>query len=84
MPWNGPIFNGEDLAAFARIGGPTVPLLTAAQEPGPVLGFGGAHPQVVNFTMADGSTRNMSYALDTTTLGQLCHRADGQVINLFE
>jgi len=81
MPWNGPIFNGEDLAAFTRIGGPTVPLLNPSQDPGPILGFGSAHPQVVNFTMADGSTRNFSYQLDTTTLGQLCNRADGQVIN---
>ncbi len=81
MPWNGPIFNGEDLAAFTRIGGPTVPLLTPNQEPGLTLGFGSAHPQAVNFTMADGSTRNFPYQLDTTTLGQLCHRADGQVIS---
>lgn len=84
MPFNGPIFNGEDLAAFARIGGPTVPLLESHQEAGAILGFGSAHPQIVNFTMADGSTRNFSYQLDTTTLGQLCHRSDGQVINLLD
>ena len=84
MPWNGPMFNGEDLAAFARIGGPTVPLLQSHQEPNAILGFGSSHPQVVNFAMTDGSTRNFSFQLDTTTLGQLCHRNDGQVINLLD
>ena len=82
MPWNGPIFNGEDLAAFARIGGPTVPLLRPGDEPGSIFGFGSAHPGVVNWTMADGSTRNLSYSIDTTTLGQLCNRNDGQVVQL--
>lgn len=84
MPWNGPMFNGEDLAAFARIGGPTVPLLQSHQEPGAILGFGSAHPGVVNFAMADGRTRNFAYELDTTTLGQLCHRSDDQVIKLLD
>ena len=82
MPWNGAMFNGQDLAAFARIGGPTVPLLQSHEEPGAILGFGSAHPQVVNFAMADGSTRGLSYQLDTITLGQLCHRSDGQIVDL--
>jgi len=82
MPWNGPIFNGDDLAAFSRVGGPTVPLLQPHEEPGLIFGFGGPHPQVVNFTMADGSTRNIAYSIDTITLGHLCNRKDGAVIAL--
>ena len=82
MPFNGPIFNGDDLAAFARLGGPTVPLLRPTDEPGALFGFGSAHPGVVNFTMADGSTRNLSYSIDTITLGKLCNRQDGEVVQL--
>ncbi len=78
MPFNGPIFNGEDLTAFARIGGPTVPIASHAyDEPGPILGFGSWHPGVTNFAMADGSVRSVSNLIDTETLGRLCHRADG-------
>lgn len=80
MPFNGPIYNGEDLAAFSRIGGPTVPLLRPADPPGPILGFGSAHPATVNFTLADGSTRSVAYGLDTVALGRLCNRSDGAVI----
>ena len=82
MPWNGPIFNGEDLTAFSRVGGPTVPLRQAHEEPTAIFGFGGPHSQVVNFTMADGSTRGVAYTIDTTTLGHLCNRHDGQTVSL--
>ena len=84
MPWNGPIFNGDDLAAFSRIGGPTVPLLQPHEEPAAIFGFGGPHPQVVNFTMADGSTHSLPYSIDTITLGNLCNRKDGEVVNLLD
>ncbi len=80
IPYNGPIFNGEDLAAFARVGGPGVPLLGPRAEPGSILGFGSSHPGVCNFARADGSTATVDMNLDTVTLGQLCNRADGEVI----
>ncbi len=79
-PYNGPIFNGEDLAAFARVGGPGVPILGPKDAPGSVLGFGSWHPGVCNFVRADGSTGSISANLDTVTLGQLTNRADGEVI----
>lgn len=79
IPYNGPIFNGQDLAAFARIGGPGVPLLGARQEsPTGILGFGSWHPQSCNFVYADGSTHSVNNSVDTVTLGKLCHRADGE------
>lgn len=80
MPFNGPMYNGEDLAAFARVGGPTVPLLGPQDAPAPILGFGSAHPSVTNFVFVDGNTRALAMFIDTIALGQLCHRADGQVI----
>lgn len=80
IPYNGPIYNGQDLSAFARIGGPGVPLGNGAGDPGPfILGFGSWHPGNCNFTFLDGSTRAISNQIDTVTLGQICNRADGAV-----
>lgn len=81
MPYNGPLYNGEDLAAFARVGGPGVPLTRTRDEaPGPILGFGSWHPNACNFAFGDGSVRGIDPLIDTQTLGYLCNRADGQVI----
>lgn len=83
MPYNGPIYNGEDLAAFTRIGGPTVPIArNPFEEPGSIMGFGSWHSGVCNFAMADGSTRSVNNYLDTETLAQLCHRADGNFVSV--
>lgn len=77
QPYNGPLFNGEDLAAFARLGGPGVPLARDRNDPpGPVLGFGSWHPGVCNFVLSDGSVRPISNQIDTITLGRLCNRED--------
>ena len=79
IPYNGPIYNGQDLAAFARIGGPGVPILGPKEEsPTGILGFGSWHPQSCNFVYADGSTHSVQSKIDTVTLGKLCNRADGE------
>ena len=77
VPFNGPVFNGQELVAHTRIGGPGVPLLTANDEPGPLFGFGSWHPGTTNFVLVDGSTSSRSNNLDPLVLGQLCHRKDG-------
>lgn len=82
QPYNGAIFNGEDVAAYSRVGGPGVPLLPPNMESGPVFGFGSWHPGVCNFVMADGSTHAVALTLDTILLGDLCHRSDGNVASL--
>ena len=80
QPFNGPLYNGQDLAAFARIGGPGVPLARGQNdEPLPILGFGSWHAGVCNFVMVDGSVQAVNNLIDTTTLANLCHRADGAV-----
>jgi len=77
-PYNGPIYNGEDLAAFSRIGGPGVPILGKADtSPTQVFGFGSWHPGTCNFVFADGSTKAIENGIDTVTLGQMCNRHDG-------
>ena len=80
-PFNGPMFNGSELVAHSRIGGPGVPILTGKEEPGEIFGFGSAHPTGCNFVNADGSTRTQSSSMDTILLANLCHRTDGNVIN---
>ena len=80
IPYNGPIYNGDDLAAFTRVGGPGVPILSQHKNPiSSVLGFGSWHSSVCNFVFADVSTHSISNNIDTVTLGQLCNRADGNV-----
>ena len=60
-PFNGPIYNGEDLAAFTRVGGPGVPLQGISNlSSSRVFGFGSWHPGTCNFVSADGSTRAIS------------------------
>ncbi len=80
IPFNGPIYNGQDLSAFARVGGPGVPLQSGVhgQQSG-ILGFGSWHKGVCNFVNADGTTRAVATDIDTVTLGRLCNRADGKV-----
>ncbi|MEM7785645.1 MAG: DUF1559 domain-containing protein [Planctomycetota bacterium] len=80
-PFNGPIYNGEDLAAFTRVGGPGVPIATNKDfVASSVLGFGSWHPGVCNFVSVDGSVRSINNYLDTVTLGQYCNRRDGDFI----
>lgn len=80
IPYNGPIYNGEDLAAFTRVGGPGVPILSGSKKSSTsILGFGSWHPGTCNFVFADGSTKAIENRIDTVTLGQLCHRSEGGV-----
>lgn len=81
-PFNGPLYNGLELVAHSRIGGPGVPILSTSDEPGDIFGFGSAHPGGCNFVQVDGSTRTYRNSLDTLVLADLCHRSDGNVINL--
>ena len=82
VPFNGPMFNGQELVAHTRIGGPGAPLLSTADEGSDLLGFGSAHAGVTNFVFADGSTTSVSNFLDTVVLGNLCHRSDGELVSL--
>ncbi len=82
IPFNGPIYNGQDLMASARVGGPGVPLATSMESsPATILGFGSWHPARCQFSFADGSTRSVSSDIDTQTLGYLCNRNDGQTVD---
>ncbi len=82
VPYNGPIYNGQELVAHTRIGGPGVPILSSSEEPGFLFGFGSWHPGVCNFVFGDSNTRSVRNSVDTILLGNLCHRNDGQIADL--
>jgi prepilin-type N-terminal cleavage/methylation domain-containing protein len=74
------IYNGDHVFNSSRIGGPTAPIVRNIRDTqNGLTSWGSWHPQVCNFTLADGSTRSVSSLIDTETLGYLCNRKDGQV-----
>ena len=78
VPENGPIYNGLDLPAFARIGAPGIPLARNGEDTTmPIIGFGSWHPGVCPFVLADGSVNTVDNFMDTEVLRQYCHRGDG-------
>lgn len=82
-PENGPLYNGKDLPAFARIGGPGVPLARGPEDLSvPVLGFGSWHPGVCNFAMVDGSVQSVDVFMDSKTLQAMCTRQDSLSLTL--
>jgi prepilin-type processing-associated H-X9-DG protein len=53
-------------------------------QPSPRLGsyFGGAHTSGMNGLLADGSVRTISWSISQTTFFNLCHKSDGNVLQL--
>lgn len=84
---DGSIYNSDDPGTVMRLGGPLFPIAKTAYFPAPGPGtipvFGSGHPTVCNFVFGDGSVHTISNEIDTTTLGRLCSRFDGEVIGDF-
>jgi hypothetical protein len=77
VPENGPIYNGLDLPAFARIGGPGVPLARGPNDTDvPIIGFGSWHSGTCPFVLADGSVQLVDNYTDTEILRSYCRRFD--------
>jgi prepilin-type N-terminal cleavage/methylation domain-containing protein len=77
VPENGPMYNGDDLPAFARIGGIGVPIARGGDDRSvPVIGFGSWHPGVCPFVNADGSVQLVENFIDTSVLESMCRRYD--------
>ncbi len=75
------IFNGDQVFNSARVGGPTVPIVSDPNDSANGLAsFGSWHPGVCHFALADGSVKAISKNIDTETLGNLCNRHDGGVV----
>lgn len=83
-PFNGPAYNGNHFASFARIAGPGFPLLSPDREDELAsFHFGSWHHGFVQFALADGSVRSISNSISTSLLGRLAHRADGTPVGEF-
>jgi prepilin-type N-terminal cleavage/methylation domain-containing protein len=77
VPENGPIYNGLDLPAFARIGGPGIPLARGPDDVSVTsIGFGSWHPGICPFVLADGSVQMIDNFIDTKVLQAYCRRAE--------
>ena len=90
VPDNGPMYDGQLLPSFARLGGPGMRLGRGPSDlDAPTLfdshanyGFGSWHANICNFVLADGSTHSIDNDIDETLLGRLCNRSDGELTNL--
>ncbi|MEM8677967.1 MAG: DUF1559 domain-containing protein [Planctomycetota bacterium] len=83
-PDDGPMYDGDILQSFARIGGEGFPIASGPTEDddNSILLFGSWHAGGgCNFARADGSVETLISALDTTLLAQLCHRSDGHPLS---
>lgn len=81
------IYNADEAYCFLRYAGAGRALASSPIETKGAWNysnFGSYHPGICNFVLGDGSVRSVSNSIDTTTLGYLAHRADGQVAELTE
>ncbi|MBM4068091.1 MAG: DUF1559 domain-containing protein [Planctomycetes bacterium] len=84
-PDNGPIYDGSRFYHMSRVGGPGVPLAQGPEDN--VLGmglfaFGSWHLGICHFAFADGHVQPVRNQISTTMLERLCHRSDGQPVEL--
>lgn len=77
-PYDSSAYNGDKGAAF-RKAGPGSPLERDVNAE--TNRFGSWHNGVCNFVLGDGSVRSFANHIDTTTLGWLADKSDGQVID---
>jgi prepilin-type N-terminal cleavage/methylation domain-containing protein len=78
-------YSGFEFRSAQRVAGPGYPLVRhplqfALGEGNSEFLFGGPHPGVCQFVLCDGSVRALAVTIDTTNLGRLADRADGQTI----
>lgn len=77
------VYNGDQPFSFIRIGGPLVPIVGSPTGfDGIRPAFGSYHPHGCNFSFGDASTRLLPVDIDPLTLGKLCSRNDGLVVEL--
>ncbi len=74
------MYEGQDLESN-RYAGPLYELHVDTPGLTNTFGFGGPHPGGCLFAMCDGSTRSVSFSIDTETYRRLALRADAEVIN---
>ena len=79
---DGPYADGDHLMNSTRLGGVGYPIATGEHDTvAGSLNFGSWHPGVCQFALGDGSVHGLNTAIDTTILGYLSRRNDGQAID---
>lgn len=80
-PFDGPMYNGYDLSAFARFGGPGGAPLARTPDDETIedwaISFGSWHPGYCPFVLADGSVRRVEVDVDVDLYAKLMNRHDG-------
>jgi prepilin-type N-terminal cleavage/methylation domain-containing protein/prepilin-type processing-associated H-X9-DG protein len=82
-PEDGSIYDGSKFYFSAKVVGPGVPLASGPDDDVVGMGlfaFGSWHPGYCPFVFADGHVANVKTSVSTSTLRQLCNRADGEII----
>ncbi len=81
---DGAIYNGDHEWNYARLTGPGYGLCIGPTDTssGWTVRFGSNHTGVVMFAFCDGSVRGLLTSTDTTTLGNLACRNDGNPVTL--
>jgi hypothetical protein len=78
------VYNPDEAYIFTRYGGPGRAIAASPVETKGAWNysnFGSYHTDICNFVYGDGSVRSINNSIDTTVLGYLANRADGQVAN---
>jgi len=76
---DGSVYNGDLILQYMRCGGPGYGIARSATEQNGFI-FGSYHPGICPFVRCDGSVCTLLNTVDTTVLGYLANRADGEPI----
>ena len=82
---DGTFWSGDLHPPSTRVAGERYPLALSDDDPSVFpnainMPFGSAHDGLVHFTFVDGSVHSLQTTIDTTVLGYLANRHDGEVI----
>jgi len=83
------IYNGDRGRSIARKGGHLMPISSPADGSGgggelqlANKSFGSWHPSICHFLFGDSSVHAVNIDIDVYMLGQICNKADGQIVDL--
>jgi prepilin-type N-terminal cleavage/methylation domain-containing protein len=81
---DGSMYNGDSEWNWSRVAGPTLALVNGPTDTSDTLAirFGSWHTGICQFVFCDGSVRSVKNSTDTTVLGNMTNRSDGNSLDL--